>query len=48
MPGMVDPLRYADDTWGVLQLYQRHLLQVGFVDTWAGRATDPSPGNWSL
>ena len=28
---------HAPDTWNVLQLYQRHLLQVGFVDTWLGR-----------
>ncbi len=28
--------RYVDDTQGVLQVYQRHLLQVGFVDTWLG------------
>ena len=32
--------RYAPDTWNVLQLYQRHLLQVGFVDTWLGRLLD--------
>ena len=29
--------RYANDRWNVLQLYQRHLLQVGAVDTWLGR-----------
>ena len=32
--------RYAPDTWNVLQLYQRHLLQVGFVDTWLGELLD--------
>ena len=35
VPGLVGQ-RYTDDAWGVLQLYQRHLLQVGFVDTWLG------------
>ena len=33
-------LRHAPDTWNVLQLYQRHLLQVGFVDTWLGELLD--------
>lgn len=28
--------RHAPDPWNVHQLYQRHLLQVGFVDTWLG------------
>ena len=28
--------RYAPEPWNVLQLYQRHLLQVGAVDTWLG------------
>jgi len=32
--------RLAPDTWNVLQLYQRHLLQVGFMDTWLGRLLD--------
>lgn len=35
VPGLVGQ-RYVDDAWGVLQTYQRHLLQVGFVDTWLG------------
>ena len=35
VPGLVGQ-RYVDDTWGVFQLYQRHLLQVGFMDTWLG------------
>ncbi len=28
--------RRVSDTWNVRQLYGRHLLQVGFVDTWLG------------
>ncbi len=35
MPGVLEGWR-TNDTYGVLQLYQRHLLQVGFVDTWLG------------
>ena len=44
MPGLsgtnLSDRRHAPDTWNVLQLYQRHLLQVGFVDTWLGRLLD--------
>ena len=32
--------RHAPDTWNVTQIYQRHLLQVGFVDTWLGGLLD--------
>lgn len=32
--------RHAPDTWNVAQLHQRHLLQVGFVDTWLGGVLD--------
>ena len=32
--------RHAPDTWNVLQLHQRHLLQVGFMDTWLGKLLD--------
>lgn len=35
LPGLVEGSR-TKDTYGALQLYQRHLLQVGFVDTWLG------------
>ncbi len=35
VPGLVGQ-RYVDDPWGVQQTYQRHLLQVGYVDTWLG------------
>ncbi|MGE0820861.1 MAG: sulfatase-like hydrolase/transferase [Candidatus Binatia bacterium] len=31
--------QYLDDEWAVTQLYQRHLLQVGFVDTLLGQLT---------
>ena len=31
---------HAPDTWNVSQLYQRHLLQLGFVDAWLGRLLD--------
>lgn len=31
-----NPRRRAPDSWKVSQDYQRHLLQVGFVDTWLG------------
>ena len=44
MPGLsgtnLSDRRHAPDTWNVLQLYQRHLLQVGFVDTWLGELLD--------
>ena len=44
MPGLsgtnLSDRRHAPDTWNVLQLYQRHLLQVGFVDTWLGGLLD--------
>ena len=33
-------IRYAQDRWNVLQLYRRHLLQVGAVDTWLGELLD--------
>ncbi len=36
LPGLKGQ-RYVDDGWAVLQLYQRHLLQVGFVDTLLGK-----------
>ena len=36
----ISDFRYAPDTWNVLQLYGRHLLQVGFVDTWLGELLD--------
>ena len=37
-PGLIGQ-RYLDDPWGVLRVYYRHLLQVGFVDTWLGELT---------
>ena len=35
VPGVANGWR-TNDIYGVRQLYQRHLLQVGFVDTWLG------------
>ncbi len=35
VPGMANSWR-TNDIYGVRQLYRRHLLQVGFVDTWLG------------
>ena len=35
--GADDPRRWLDDSWLVTQAYQRHLLQVGFVDTLVGK-----------
>ena len=35
VPGVANGWR-TNDIYGVQQLYQRHLLQVGFVDTWLG------------
>lgn len=32
--------RWLDDSWLVTQAYQRHLLQVGFVDTLVGQLLD--------
>ena len=32
--------RHAPDIWNVAQLHQRHLLQVGFMDTWLGKLLD--------
>ena len=44
MPGLLgtnlSDWRYVPDTWNVLQLHQRYLLQVGFVDAWLGRLLD--------
>ncbi len=37
-PDMTPTIR-VDDPWGVLRVYYRHLLQVGFVDTWLGELT---------
>ena len=41
MPGLTgerfDEERHAEDVENVRQVYQRHLLQVGAVDTWLGR-----------
>ena len=36
MPGL-DLDQYLSDEWAVTQLYRRHLLQVGFVDTLLGQ-----------
>ena len=33
----IHPQQWVDDEWVLTQAYQRHLLQVGFVDTLVGR-----------
>jgi len=37
VPGEIKPEAWNDDAWGLAQNYQRHLLQVAFVDGMLGR-----------
>jgi len=45
MPGLdIETDKWSDNEWLVAQAYQRHLLQVGFVDTLLGKLLDRLKG----